>query len=40
MFIFSVHLLGRLPVRFVLMASFDDLRIRALWVLTCSPARE
>ena len=30
MFIFSVHLLGRLPVRFVLMASFDDLRICVL----------
>ena len=30
MFVFSVHPLGRLPVRFVLMASFDDLRIRAL----------
>ena len=30
MFVFSVHLLGCLPVQFVLMASFDDLRIRAL----------
>ena len=30
MFVFSVHLLGRLPVQFVLMASFDNLQIRAI----------